>query len=115
MTQMPGNENSGDRTGARAKRVPLTLEFPAKVLKYLTDAAARRNMFPEDLALGLVGAVLTRGNIDDMMNKWCGYLHAGKHVVPRDGSRTYNNNGEPVRAQDPFRGASEIEAQASEE
>jgi hypothetical protein len=99
---MPGNENSGDRTRERVKRVPLTLEFLPNVLKYLEAAAARRNMLPEDLAVGLVGAVLTRGNIDEMMNRWHGYTHAGERVfVHRDQYRS-RNSGEPVRAQDPY-------------
>jgi hypothetical protein len=110
---MVGTSNSGDR-GERWKRVPLTLDVPPIVLKYLTDAATRRNMLPQDLALGLVGAVLTRGNIDEMMNKWYGYIHAGERVIPRDQYRTHNNSGQPVRAQDPYRGVSEISAQAGE-
>jgi hypothetical protein len=116
--QMTGNANSGDRRagGRWAKRVQLgPLEMPQAVHVLLTAAAARRNMLPEDLALGLIGAVLTRGNIEEMLNKWNGYIHAGERVVPRDQYRTTNNNGDPVRPQDPFRGASEIEAQASEE
>jgi hypothetical protein len=115
---MTGNANSGDnRTGGRwgdRRTTPLTLAVPANVLKYLNAAAARRDMLPEDLALGLVGAVLTRGNIDEMLNKWHGYIFAGERPVPRDQYRTTNNSGEPVRAQDPYRGASEQTAEAGE-
>ena len=87
--------------------MPLALDVPADVHKMLTDAARRRDMLPEDLATGLVGAVLTRGNIEEMLNKWNGYLMAGHRV------RGIDDKGRSDK-QKPIRGASEQPAQAGE-
>jgi hypothetical protein len=84
---MVGNSNSGSKPGwgrHGGERVLLTLDVPNSIHKLLTDAARRRDMPIEDLAVGLIGAAVARGNIEDMMNKWNGYLFAGHRVREND-------------------------------
>jgi len=73
---MTGNSNSGHRSGDglclwRGKKIPLALEMPAAVFKLLQAAAARRDMDMADLAVGLIGATVCRGNIEFMLNQFC--------------------------------------------
>jgi hypothetical protein len=108
-----GNANSGQFGSRVLKRTPLTLAIPVAVHKFLVDAARRRKMKPEDLAVGLIGAVLTRGNVEEMMGRWGGYIDAGQRPFHHGPYAKHEKPNQVEQTKD--RGTSENSAQAAEE
>jgi hypothetical protein len=97
--------------GARAKKAErkresadISIKLPAPVYDALVAAAKRReNMPPAALAVGLLGAALMRGNLDEMLNRWCGYNLAisARTQSQRTPKRTTENPGESLEGVKP--------------
>ncbi len=71
----------GRRRSAKGPRGEVRVLFPAAVLEYLEGAARRRSMTADELAMEIVGGVLTRGSVDKALRQWadyrCGYEGVG--------------------------------------
>jgi hypothetical protein len=55
----------------------LALSVPENVHRMLDGAALRRGLPIEDLAAGLLGAVMCKCSVDELMQKFDGWAYAG--------------------------------------
>ena len=101
------DDDADDHVVLRGKRHDLAIKLLDPIFRLLDAAARRRKMEAAEMAAGLIGAAVTRGNLEMMMSQWQGYA-LSRQVVRRQPHRPQHN------APKQNRGTAEISAQAEE-